>query len=156
MLLAVGTLLELIPGESKFGPELYCCYRIPIKQTTTKTHQKKTNNQTNKNQNHTTPKNSNMPVEMLWITLGTWLRERLPAPSRLAQLQPDTWQTVVSGLMDRASQEAGEGKNQFCAAGPHPEASSLLIFSCCRLLQLLLGVRCQVSRQTWDFLLFFI
>ena len=34
VLLALGLLLEVIPGESKFGPELCCCYRTYTKQKT--------------------------------------------------------------------------------------------------------------------------
>ena len=81
-----------------------------------------------------------------------WLRERLPAPSRLGQLQAAVWQTDVTGLIGRALQEGNEGGNELHVADSHPEASSLLLFSFYRLLYLLLGMRCQVPRQTWAFL----
>lgn len=64
------------------------------------------------------------------------------------------WQTDVTGLMGRALQEGSEGGNELRVAGPHPEASSLLLFSFYRLLYLLLGMKCQVPRQTWVFLFF--
>lgn len=146
------TILITAPQNKRSG------VREGTKENKTKQQKKNNKKQTTKKKNQ--PKNNGEIQAYLlkccvYTHLGNWLRERLPAPSRLGQLQAAVWQTDVTGLMGRALQEGSEGGNELRVAGPHPAASSLLLFSFYRLLYLLLGMRCHVPRQTWAFLFFF-
>lgn len=127
--MALGALLELIPGDSKFGPELCCCYRIYIKKRKQQL------------------RNSSMPFEVLCISTRDQAERDTTCTTQAA-----LWPTDVTGLLGRTLQEGSEGGNELHVADPHPEVSSLLLLSLYRRLYLLLSVRCQVPRQTWAFL----